>query len=80
MNSDKFQRFSDRLFQVSPLYTKPGWYVRLREGKCLGPFSSKAAAQLALFELFAIPPEVSENLVVETAESRPRYSPDSRRS
>lgn len=80
MSSDKFQRFSDRLFQVSPLLTKPGWYAKLREGKCIGPFASKKAAQLALFELFAIPPEASESLLVETAETPQHYSPDSRRS
>jgi hypothetical protein len=80
MSSDNFQRFSDRLFQVSPLLTRPGWYARLREGKCIGPFSSKQAAQLALFELFAIPPNASEHLLVETTEPTPHYSPDSRHS
>jgi hypothetical protein len=80
MDRDKFQRFSDRLFQVSPLLTRPGWYARLREGNCIGPFASKRAAQLALFELFGIPPDASEHLLTETAEPAPRYAPDSRRS
>jgi hypothetical protein len=80
MDRDRFQRFSNRLFQVSPLFTRPGWYARLREGKCIGPFATKAAAQLALFELFGIPPDASEHLVAETAQPPPRYAPDCRRS
>jgi hypothetical protein len=80
MTNNKFQRFSDRLFQCSPLFTKPGWYAKLREGKCIGPFSSKEAAKLALFELFAIPPDASEHLIVETAELSLHYAPDSRHS
>jgi hypothetical protein len=80
MSNEKFQRFSDRIFKCTPLLTRAGWYAKLREGKCIGPFFSKEAAQLALFELFAIPPEASEHLISETAEAPPRYSPDSRKS
>ena len=54
MSDDQYQRFSDRFFEVSPLYTRSGWYIRLRGGKVIGPFICKAAARVALFNLFGV--------------------------
>jgi hypothetical protein len=80
MPNSKYQRFSDRFFQVSPLLTTPGWYVKLRSGSVLGPFSTKARAQAALFEFFGITKNASEYLIVETAEQQPKYTSNSRGS
>ncbi len=75
----QFQRFSDRFFQASPLYTKAGWYIKLRDGAVEGPFPSKEAAQALLANLFGITPEMSENHIVSTQESgAATYSRDSR--
>jgi len=54
------QRYSDRFIQLSPLLTEPGWYAKLREGKVIGPFSTRDAAQIAIFNLVGIAPEDSE--------------------
>ena len=78
MSEQRYQRFSERFFQVSPLYTQPGWYIRLREGKTLGPFPTKAAAQIALFNLFGIV-ELNECAQLDAQEDMQFYSHDSRR-
>ena len=33
-----YQRFSDRFFRLSPLYTWPGWYFKARRCPPIGPF------------------------------------------
>ena len=76
MADTQFQRFSDRFFQVSPLYTQPGWYIKLRENKVLGPYPSKEAAQMALFNLFGV---TGGARVAQTCEATVRYSTNSRR-
>lgn len=77
MSDEKFQRFSDRFFRVSPLYTRPGWYIKLREGNVIGPFATKKLAQSALFNLFGIT-DNDNGLISQTAEARNPYSGDSR--
>ena len=78
MTERKFQRFSDRFFQVSPLYTRPGWYIKLREGKVIGPFPSKALAQAALFNLYGIA-DLDGDIVAQACETPSHYSGDSRK-
>ena len=73
MSDHTYQRFSDRFFEVSPLFTKPGWYARLREDKAIGPFRSREAAHIALSQLFGLPLECSGNCEVIK-----HYTPDSR--
>lgn len=75
MSEDKYQRFSDRFFQVSPLYTKPGWYLKLREGNVIGPYPNRSAAQAALFSLFGITDSDGTHLLQDA----PIYSENSRR-
>jgi hypothetical protein len=81
MAEDQFQRFSDRFFRVSPLFTEAGWYVKLRDGDVRGPFPSREAAQAMLFTLFGITPEMSEGRIYSTAENIPElFSGNSRTS
>lgn len=42
-----YQRFSDRFFRLSPLYTYPGWYFKARDGCPIGPFLSREGAERA---------------------------------
>lgn len=78
MSKDQYQRFSDRFFQVSPLLTEPGWYIKLREGNVIGPFSSKAVARVALFNLFGVA-DADNTILFESAEATGFYSDDGRR-
>ena len=78
MSKDQYQRFSDRFFQVSPLLTDPGWYIKLRQGNVIGPFSSKAVARVALFNLFGVA-DPDNKIIFESAETSGFYSGDSRR-
>lgn len=78
MSESQYQRFSERLFQVSPLLTRPGWYIRLREGKVIGPFISRETAQLALLNLFGIADSDNET-ITQTAEQHSHYARDSRK-
>ena len=77
MSDELYQRFSDRFFQVSPLYTRPGWYIKLREGDVMGPYQSKEAAQAALLSLFGMV-DCNEKNLLQSAEAIVRYSPNSR--
>jgi hypothetical protein len=52
MASESHPRYSERYFYLSPLYSTPGWYFRVRGGKSKGPFyrkedAVKAAGQFA---------------------------------
>lgn len=79
MADNEFQRFSDRFFRVSPLYTEPGWYIKLREGEVKGPFDSRTEAQITLFNLFGITAEMSDGHIVSAQEDvDDLYSVDSR--
>lgn len=73
MSHHKYQRFSDRFFEVSPLYTIPGWYARVREGKTIGPFPSKGDAHRALCEIFGLATDADEAEM-----SSQQYAPDCR--
>ena len=42
-----FQRFSDRYFQLSPLYAPAGWYFKARGISPMGPYFSRVAAEMA---------------------------------
>ena len=78
MSDNKYQRFSSRMFQVSPLFTSPGWYIRLREGKVIGPFANKETAQTALFNLFGIT-DTDNQIVTRIAGATYQYSDDRRK-
>jgi len=79
MTESQYQRFSDRFFQTSPLYTEAGWYIKLRDDVIKGPFSSRQEAHAILFNLFGITPDMSEDYIVATQKSDSTYfSEDSR--
>ena len=78
MSDDKYQRVSERFFQVSPLYTRPGWYIKLREGDVLGPFANRRSAQSALFTLLGIA-DTDNEFISQTADATVPYSSDSRK-
>ena len=81
MTESQYQRFSDRFFQISPLYTEAGWYLKLREDVIKGPFNSRQEAHAMLFDLFGITPDMSGDYIVSTQESGTScFSKDSRMS
>ncbi|MCW8824916.1 MAG: hypothetical protein OQK78_00685 [Gammaproteobacteria bacterium] len=81
MADSEFQRFSDRYFRVSPLFTQAGWYIKLRDGAVDGPFPTKEEAQAMLFNLFGISPDCSEKQIFSTEDPGiVAYSDDSRSS
>lgn len=73
----QFQRFSDRFFQLSPLYTRPGWYIKLRENTVVGPYPCREAAQAALLTMFGIADPDGE-IISQVSESTVLYSDNSR--
>ena len=53
MSQDQCQRYGERCFYLSPLYTISGWYFRTRSGKSKGPYFAKQQALQAAVE-FAV--------------------------
>jgi hypothetical protein len=47
MEESHFQYRDDRCFQLSPLFTQPGWYLNVPDSPPLGPFPSRDAAKMA---------------------------------
>ncbi len=80
MSKEIFQRFSDRFIQLSPLLTEPGWYAKLRGGDIIGPFSTKSAARIAIFNLIGVAFEVNEQVAFHIDDMSMRYSQNSRSS
>jgi len=81
MEENQYQRFSDRFFQTSPLYTEAGWYLKLRDDVIKGPFNSRQEAHTMLFNLFGISLDMmSEDYIIATQKSDSTYfSKDSRK-
>ena len=50
MEENSFPRYSERYFFLSPLYSDPGWYFRVRGGRSRGPFYRKEHAMEAARE------------------------------
>lgn len=53
MEKSHFQYRDDRYFQLSPLFTQPGWYLNVPYSSPLGPFPSRDAAKMAALSLDA---------------------------
>ncbi len=53
MVQDQFPRYSERYFYLSPLYSRGGWYFRIRGGKTKGPYFAKQQALQAAAEFAA---------------------------
>lgn len=80
MTESQYQRFSDRFFQTSQLYTEAGWYIKLRDDEIKGPFQSRKEASAVLLNLFGITPDMSEDYLITTQKIGTRFSKDSRNS
>ena len=65
MSEQKYQRFSDRFFELSALFAEPGWYFKLRGGEIKGPYSSRENAQNELYALFSISNRYPEQEMIE---------------